>query len=476
LKSLNLFKTNKELKEMTSNNMGAFEKQLIDIVLDLSINHISALALDRAKIGIIDTIGIGISGSCEPLSQIVRGLTSGTGVSIWGTTFQAGLADAIWANSIAAHVLDWDDYSHPMYGHCSSVLTPVCLAFGQAYKRSGRELIEAWLVGHEINARIGNAATVQHYRKGWHATSTVGVFGATASAARLLKLDARQIAMALGIAASSASGIRENFGTMTKPLHTGQAARAGAMSALLAMAGVEGSEKAISGKYGFLSLYGEGLQIQEKNYSFSSDLSYLAIEGQWGLVLKPYACCGSSHPLIDATLEIMDQTNPSSDLIRSIICHIDPFTSTILQFHNPQSPFEARYSLEYAVAVAILDRAVVAQQFEAVRVLATDVQNMMKRIKLIEDLSNPEDSIFGGQVVIEFNNGQIISKQIDHGLGHPLNQMNLVQRQTKFRSATSSLLVNDDATYLIDALERIEQFESVDDLMKLMIPTSLKQY
>ncbi len=452
---------------------GAFESSVVDAALAVNLDRVSALAIERARIGLSDAVGIAIAGSREPLAGTVRGFAAGTGARLWGTTLRAGAADAAWANGVAAHVLDWDDYSHPMYGHCSSVLTPVCFALAESLGRSGRELMEAWLAGHEVDARIGDAATVRHYRKGWHATSSVGVFGATASAARLLRLDAAQMTMALGIAASSCGGIRENFGTTTKPLHAGQAARAGVMAALLAQAGVGGSPTALSGRYGFLALYGEGAPVGEVPSTL--DAGKLAIEGEWGIVLKPYACCGSSHPLIDATLGLMDQANPKPESIRSVTCHIDPLTASILQFHDPRTPFEARYSLEYPVAVAILDRAGNAEQFEQARVAAPDVRAMLARVKVVDDLRNPEHSVFGGEVVFELEDGSVLRKHVDHGLGHPLNPMSRAQRQAKFTSATSLVLAPEEVDRLAAALDRIEEIESVGDVVEMMVPRAARE-
>src|SRR3954452_12417619 len=216
-------------------------------------------AVHWAKTAILDTVGVTLAGAAEPCTQIVaRVLAAGTGAGsgeclIFGSDRRAAPLDAALINGTAAHALDFDDVSNSMGGHPSAPIVPALFAAGEILDSTGREFIAAYVAGFETETRIGRGVNLHHYEKGWHPTATLGVFGAAAACCHLMGLDRAKTAQALAIAASLASGIKANFGTMTKPLHVGHTARNGLFAAMLAREGFTANDAALEHRQGFLS-------------------------------------------------------------------------------------------------------------------------------------------------------------------------------------------------------------------------------
>src|SRR5262249_46445189 len=210
---------------------------------------------------ILDTVGVTLAGAGEDCTRIVaQTLPASAGEClIFGSDRRTGPLDAALINGTAAHALDFDDVSNSLGGHPSAPILPALFALAETQDRSGGGFIAAYVAGFETETRIARGVHYHHYEKGWHPTATLGVFGATAACCHLLWLDAAQTAQALAIAASLSSGIKANFGTMTKPLHVGQAARNGLFAATLAKGGFTADNAALEHKQGFLTVFnGEG--------------------------------------------------------------------------------------------------------------------------------------------------------------------------------------------------------------------------
>jgi len=227
--------------------------------------RIGAIAFDQlppeavawAKVGILDTVGVTLAGAGESCARIVSGVAAHSAgpALLFGSRRCVAPLDAALINGTAAHALDFDDCSNSMGGHPSAPVLPALFALAGTRKVSGREFLAAYIAGFETETRIARGVNFYHYEKGWHPTATLGTFGAAAASAHLLRLDARRTATALGLAASLASGLKANFGTMTKPLHVGHAARNGLMAALLAADGFTASEDAFEHAQGFFLVF-----------------------------------------------------------------------------------------------------------------------------------------------------------------------------------------------------------------------------
>ena len=272
--------------------------------------------MDAALRAIMDCLGVMLAGSTEPAARIVQSVAEVEGgtplATIVGTGRRTGAVWASLANGTAAHALDFDDTNFAMMGHPSAPVLSAALAAGELAMATGQELVHAFLLGFEVETTVAETINPAHYEHGWHATCTLGTLGAAAAAARILGLDTAQTATALAVAASQASGLKENFGTMTKPFHAGHAARSGVLAALLAREGWTASDRALEGPQGYLHVFSAGRR----------ELAALGTLGApWkitttGVAVKPFPSCACTHSIIDGALELSARTRsgPSRSL------------------------------------------------------------------------------------------------------------------------------------------------------------------
>ena len=279
-----------------------------------------------AKVAIMDTVGCILAGADEPCARIagqvaVIGGANGPCV-VFGTAHRVGPMDAASINGTAAHALDYDDCSDTLGGHPSAPILPALFALAETRGTNGRDFIAAYVAGWETETRIARGVNFHHYEKGWHPTATLGVFGAAAACAKLLGLSVEKTARALALAATFSSGLKANFGTMTKPLHVGQSARNGLYAALLASEDFTSSTDAIEHRQGFLRVFnGEG------NYVVDPIVAEWATP--WdivspGVAIKQYPCCGSTHPAVDAMLMLVRENNLTPAMVTRIESQTHP--------------------------------------------------------------------------------------------------------------------------------------------------------
>src|SRR5579863_1681626 len=228
-------------------------------------NVLPEAAVHWARVAILDTVGCTLAGAGEPCARIVSRVTASNGPClVFGTAQRVAPLDAAAINGTAAHALDYDDCSDTLGGHPSAPILPALFALAETLGTNGRDFIAAYVAGWETETRIARGINFHHYEKGWHPTATIGVFGTAAACAKLLGLSVQQTARALALAATFSSGLKANFGTMTKPLHVGQAARNGLYAALLASEDFTASPDALEHRQGFLRVFnGEGNYVTD---------------------------------------------------------------------------------------------------------------------------------------------------------------------------------------------------------------------
>src|SRR5438067_6767459 len=234
--------------------------RLAEYVAALRFEALPADAVHRAKRAILDTVGVTLAARPDETSrrivEFVERIGGTPAATVLGQGLRTSAPNAALANGTMAHALDWDDTNVALNGHPSVVALPSALALCEEAGRSGRHLIAAYVAGFETAARVGRALGVGHYERGWHATGTAGALGAAAAAARALDLDTARTRTAFGIGASQGCGLRQNFGTMTKPFHAGNAARAGTVAAMLAQQGFTADPGILEGRFGLLDVVG----------------------------------------------------------------------------------------------------------------------------------------------------------------------------------------------------------------------------
>ena len=261
-------------------------------------------AVDAARRAILDCLGVMLAGAGEPAARILQQVAQAEGgmplCTVVGTGRRTGAVWAALCNGTAAHALDYDDTNFVLMGHPSAPVLAAALAAGELTLADGRAVLHAFLLGFEVETTLAEVINPPHYGHGWHATCTLGTLGAAAAASRLLGLDAVQTRNALAVAASQSSGLKENFGTMTKPFHAGHAARSGVLSALLAREGWTASERALEGPQGFFAVLGAGKQALEPLATLGAPWKILTT----GVAVKPYPSCACTHSIIDGALEL----------------------------------------------------------------------------------------------------------------------------------------------------------------------------
>ena len=425
-------------------------------------------AVHWAKIGISDSIGVSLAGCQEPTAKIpvkVLGAAQQTGPSlIWGSTIRTTALDAALINGTATHALDFDDCSNTMGGHPSVVLVPGALAIGEQLDISGKDLIEAYVAGFETQSRIARAVHWHHYNKGWHPTATLGIFGATVASGRLLKLSDEQLATALALACSLAAGVKSNFGSMTKPLHAGLTARNGLFAALMAKEGFTASAEAFEHKQGYFEVFnGAGTYDVDQIFADGDqplDIVYPA------LCVKQHPCCGSTHPAIDAAAMLHDKLKPALEDIESVETEIHEFRLTHIDRPDPRGELDAKFSVQYCTARALLDGEVVLEHFENE---VYDDKTMRALMAKTEAKPIDDENQFIGTVRVKLKDGSVHEETaiVPSGRG-PDNPMTPAQLKAKFVNCAKRSLTTDAIESLYYAFSNLENVKSVREITALL--------
>jgi 2-methylcitrate dehydratase PrpD len=428
-----------------------------------------------AKVAILDTVGCILAGADEPCARIAAkvaamGGTNGSCV-VFGTQHRVGPMDAASINGTAAHALDYDDCSDTLGGHPSAPILPALFALAETRGANGRDFITAYIAGWETETRIARGVNFHHYEKGWHPTATLGVFGATAACARLLRLPVEQTARALALAATFSSGVKANFGTMTKPLHVGQAARNGLYAALLAAEGFTSSTDAIEHRQGFLRVFnGEG--------HFSTDPIVAEWGSPWdivdpGLTIKQYPCCGSTHPAIDAMLMLVRENDLTPAMVTRIESQTHPRRLAHTDRPDPRGALDAKFSVQYCLARALVSGQVLIEHFEDGRYDEPEVRAVLRRVVASAwperqmDLSEH----FGADVQVTLADARVLRKSVSRPLGRgPSIPLPSDLLRGKFIDCARRALPVEAAHQLHALLDRLETVNDMRELTGATVP------
>jgi 2-methylcitrate dehydratase PrpD len=433
----------------------------------LTFADIPAPGVERAKSYLTDAVGCILAGVVSEDARIIRSVVEADGgkpvAGVFGTSLRASPAAAALANGIAGHALDYDDSSPPMIGHPSVNLAATLFALGSTCNATGRDVLTAYVAGLEIAAKLGRALNPHHYAAGWHVTATLGTLASAVAGAKLLGLDEHGIRMALGVAASSAGGVRKNFGSMVKPLHMGLAARNGALAAQLAKAGIETDPDALDGAAGFIDVFKGAAPMPDIPLDQDAPLEIVAS----GVGIKRYPCCGCAHSALDAMLALREEHRFDAARIASIHCTMNDLVPGILVHHRPSTPAQAKFSMEYCLAVAALDGDCGLNQFTDERVSRADVQGLLRRVTTSVDPSIIyRNGVYPGTVTLRFRDNSELSRYADEAKGHPDLPLSLQDAKLKFMACAARAIPSEQAQQAFDALtsvDRAAQLSSVTD-------------
>jgi 2-methylcitrate dehydratase PrpD len=351
------------------------------------------------------------------------------------------------------------------------MLVPPLIALAEMVPATGRDLVLAYVAGFETECRIARGVHFHHYDKGWHPTATLGIFGTVAAASRLLRLTAEQTAVALGLAASFASGLKANFGTMTKPLHVGHATRNGLFAALMAKEGFTANPGAFEHKQGFLDVF-NGPGTYDTTKILADWYAPLECEGPGDPGLKPYPCCGSTHASISRMIELARTHDLTPDRVARI--EVMPHQRRLPHTDNPdpRSPLAAKFSIQSCVARALADRAVKLEHFEGEAPLDPAVRALLARVTARPHPDMPADSPlqWGAEVVVHTTDGQrFASRQDDYPSRGPAGvPMTHDELWTKFSDCAERSLPRAQVAPLFENLATIETIAGAGDLTRLL--------
>jgi 2-methylcitrate dehydratase PrpD len=424
-----------------------------------------------AKVGILDTVGVTLAGSGDPSATIVAGVLSSNGPSlVLGSNKRTGSLDAALVNGTASHALDFDDCNNTLGGHPSAPILPALFALADEIGASGRDFITAYVAGFETECKISLGVNFYQYTRGWHPSTTIGVFGATAACAKLLALNEERTATALAIAASLASGIKSNFGTYVKPLHIGHCARNGLFAALIARDDYTASPVAFEHKQGYFEVFnGAG------NYDADR------IIPAWGkpfdivtpgIAIKQYPCCGSTHPAIDAMLDLVR----THDLKPGAVERIQSWTHERRLEHtnrpDPKSTYDAKFSVQYCLARALVDRKVAVEHFEGDAYKDPEVRRVTALVQAAPYTTEqfPADNHFGAEVKVTLRGGTVVGAKVEQPAGRTsANALPQERLREKFENCADRVLPAGATAAVYAAIVDLEKLADVRVVNNAMV-------
>jgi len=445
--------------------MTGLTQVLAEFVSGLSFDDIPTDAHPIVGRGFADCIAVMLLGRGEDAVVRLRPIALGVHgpATILFNQGRSSVEMAGLVNGTAAQAVDFDDAT--LEGHPSAVLVPVALAVGEEIEANGRDLLTAYVAGYEIWAELLRRDADKYHARGFHPTGLLGTLAAAACAASLYRLDAVQTRNALSIAASFASGIVANFGSMMKPLQTGRAAENGIRAARLAANGYAGADDALEHPLGFLAAFSPEGRV---NADPQSEVGRCWAILEKGLNIKLYPICYAAHRIIDAALSLRDDYAVDPEQIEMIKASLGRAQASPLRCHAPTTKVDARFSAEFAIAAALIAGRVTSDEVCDEFVMRRDVQSLMRKVSLeLLDERDPEDSLFSPAdwISIQLTDGRTLSSQkIRHARGHARRPASDAMMWDKFETCTRATLDMEGSRRLFERTMQLKDLLSVADL------------
>jgi 2-methylcitrate dehydratase PrpD len=356
--------------------------------------------------------------------------------SLLGRSEKVDIASAALLNGISSHTFDFDDTHLKTIIHPAGPVASAVLALGEHIGASGRDMMDALVIGIEVSCRVGNAIYPDHYDRGWHITGSTGMLGSAAACSRLLGLDAARTQMALGIAASQPVGLREQFGTMTKPFHPGGAARVGLMAALMARHGYTASRRALEAPRGLLQVFSDKTDWSEITEGLGQS---------WEIALntyKPFACGIVIHPSIDGCVQLRNQHGLKAEDVRKVTIRVHSLVLELTGKKTPADGLQSKFSVYHSCAVGLIFGRAGEHEYTDDVVNHADVLALRAKVEAIVDDSIDEAS---SDVTIETNDGRKLHVFVEHAIGSVQRPMSDEQLKAKFVDQGEPIIGRDKA-------------------------------
>ena len=449
-------------------------------VVDTRFSDIPAEVMELARKSILDGIGLALAGSVADTGGIVRkylestGLTQAKAATVIGSSLKAPCRFAAFANGVGIHADDYDDTQlavakDRVYGlltHPTAPVLPAALAIAESRAMSGRDLLLAYNVGVELETKVIEAMAPRHYEDGFHSTGTAGTLGGAAAAGKLLGFDLPQMRRALGIAASEAAGLRENFGTMTKPFHAGRAAENGVVAAEFTALGWTANDRILEAPRGFFHAMGGGWDPQSimgkmgKPWTFATP----------GVSIKPSPSGSLTHPGIGEMLRLIRANGIKADQVESVQVGTNKNMPNALIYHQPSDNLQAKFSMEFCIAAALLYGKVGLSEFRTEVVNRPEVQNMMRRVHFgVSPVAEAAGYDKMTTIIdVQMMDGRKISGRADFAKGSPANPMSFDEVAAKFADcAAAAQWPKGKSQAIVAMVKRLEDVKDVRELTAL---------
>ena len=436
----------------------------------LDLANVPADARRVARECLQDFVGVTLAGVPEDASRLalawVEEEGSSPAASVFGTGLRASAANAALVNGTTGHALDLDDVCLAMRGHPTTVVGPAVMAIAEATGASGANALAGYIAGVELLIAMGFGIGRTHYPAGWHSTATLGTVGAAAGVARVLGLDAAATQHALGIAASFASGMRCNFGSMTKPLHAGHAARNGVVAASLAARGFTANTSALESPIGFFSLFSRDPDVERVAARLGHTWSLI----EPGMCIKRHPCCYGTHHAVDAVLAMRAEHGLAPESVRNIVALVAPGGMAALIHNRPATGLQGKFSLPYTLAAALMDGALTLATFGDAAVARPQARTLMERVECHEAEGTPvggDDPRFA-EVTLHLEDGRVLSRRVEHPRGSPQDPLTQDELDCKFLDCASLVLSDVVSSLALDSLHRFERLKDMRELTRAL--------
>ena len=327
-------------------------KLMANFILNTNYHDIPEKAKENAKGRMLDSIGCALAATSEKAGKIIKQFVTDNGGNAQATIInsmqKSSVTTAAFANGVLMHAMDFDDNSMPAMAHTTTCVLPAALAVGEYMHSSGEEIITAYVIGHEIFNKVASCVTTECWYNGFHGTGVFGAYGAVAAAGYLFKLNMDEMINALGIAASSFSGVKQNMGSMTKPYHAGRAAESGVRACLLAKNGFTSNNIAFEGPHGYVKVFST-----HPIYKHIEDLGKV-----WELIerppyIKPHPSCGGTHAAMNALYQIIHENNILAENVECVDVGANAGVPGQLLYDNPVNTLQAKFSMQFCLSLLL---------------------------------------------------------------------------------------------------------------------------
>jgi len=445
--------------------------RVAEFVVKTALADCPDAAVAQVRRAALDTLGVMLAGAVEPAAVAVRAVIRAEGgtplCTVVGTPLRTAPTWAALANGTAGHAHDFDDTNFVLLGHPSVPLLATALACAEAETTDGASIVLGYLIGFEVSAALGLALNPDHYKRGWHATATIGTLGCAAAACRVLGLDAGQTRHALGLAASLASGLKENFGSMTKPFHAGHAARNGVFAAMVAREGLTASDSALEGRQGYAAAFSQTTLAPD---------AFDALGQRWqvltsGIAIKPYPSCALTHSAIDALLALRARHGLAADQVAEVSVGVNHVVPDVLRHASPTSGLERKFSMQFCAAAALATGRVDLGSFGDGPVTDTGTRELMGRVRMVVDPKLPDglNEHAWTRVSVRLRDGRTLESAPRGASGHPDQPLTDAQLRDKFLACAIPLIGAGEAEGVAAQLTHLEDIPDIRALTARLV-------